>query len=107
MKSTVRHLVLALSTLSGLPIAAQSTLLTFDGTQADAEFGAIVVNAGDVDADGFDDIIVGQPFYDRLLPNLTFLIDAGRLAHRACVALVQLRARFTRGTLNRVSALCK
>jgi hypothetical protein len=79
MKSTVRHLVLALSTLSGLPIAAQSTLLTFDGTQADAEFGAIVVNAGDVDADGFDDIIVGQPFYDRLLPNLTFLIDAGRV----------------------------
>jgi hypothetical protein len=69
----------ALALVSAPPVAAQSTLLTLDGNQADAEFGSEVANAGDVDADGYDDIIVGQPAYDRLLPNQTLLLDAGRV----------------------------
>jgi hypothetical protein len=35
-----------------------------DGVQARAHFGAAVANAGDVDGDGFDDIVVGAPDYD-------------------------------------------
>jgi len=36
------------------------------GTQATARLGSAVAGAGDVDGDGLDDIIVGQPLYEPL-----------------------------------------
>ncbi|HEY8155963.1 MAG TPA: thrombospondin type 3 repeat-containing protein [Myxococcota bacterium] len=44
-------------------------LLSEDGTrlesdQAAAEFGTAVSGAGDVNGDGYDDVIIGAPFYD-------------------------------------------
>ncbi len=46
---------------------------TFDGAQADANLGLAVGPAGDVNGDGYDDIVVGAPFYDA-----GELTDAGR-----------------------------
>jgi hypothetical protein len=37
---------------------------TLDGTQAGEEFGAALAGAADVDADGFDDVLIGAPRYD-------------------------------------------
>jgi FG-GAP repeat/Putative metal-binding motif/FG-GAP-like repeat len=37
---------------------------TIDGTQASASFGSAVAGAGDVNGDGFDDVIVGDFFFD-------------------------------------------
>jgi len=36
-----------------------------ESNQADAEFGHTVALAGDVNADGYSDIIIGSPFYDN------------------------------------------
>ena len=36
-----------------------------EGDQADANFGASVGTAGDVNGDGYSDVIVGTPFYDH------------------------------------------
>lgn len=41
-----------------------SPIWFFDGTQADARFGASIAWAGDVNNDGRDDLIVGEPRYD-------------------------------------------
>jgi subtilisin family serine protease len=38
---------------------------TADGNQADARLGYYVASAGDVNGDGYDDVIVGAPFYDN------------------------------------------
>lgn len=37
---------------------------TLDGAQAGAQLGTWVASAGDVNADGFGDFVVGEPFYD-------------------------------------------
>jgi len=52
--------------LSGLlPLAhAQNVLYTFHGEASGDAFGSSVAAAGDVDADGFPDLIVGQPGSD-------------------------------------------
>lgn len=41
------------------PLRAQSPLWTFDGSAQDQQFGRAVAGAGDVNNDGYDDILVG------------------------------------------------
>ena len=41
-----------------------------DADQADCNFGFSVASAGDVDADGYSDIIIGTPQYDELGANV-------------------------------------
>jgi len=36
-----------------------------EGNQADAAYGQVVAGAGDVDGDGYDDLLVGVPYYDN------------------------------------------
>ena len=43
---------------------ATSPVWTVESDQASASLGASVANAGDVDGDGFSDIVVGVPLYD-------------------------------------------
>ncbi|HBX69320.1 MAG TPA: hypothetical protein DEH25_08030 [Chloroflexi bacterium] len=42
---------------------------TFDGSQDGAEFGYAVAAAGDVNGDGFADVIIGAPLYSRQTPE--------------------------------------
>lgn len=51
----------------GGTLSAFSTLLEVN--QAGAEFGTSVAGAGDVNGDGYDDVIVGAPFYDDAVAN--------------------------------------
>lgn len=53
---------LFLGSAAGLEVAPAWTA---DSGQASAEFGASVASAGDVDADGFDDVVVGAYAYDH------------------------------------------
>ena len=45
---------------AGLAVSAKWTT---ESNSADAELGAAVSSAGDVDGDGYDDVVVGVPFY--------------------------------------------
>ncbi len=51
--------------LNGFPVATASVESDQDG----AHMGASVASAGDVNNDGYDDVIVGAPFYDSGEPN--------------------------------------
>jgi MYXO-CTERM domain-containing protein len=48
---------------------SQNPLTTIDGDQAGASFGDKVSNAGDVNGDGFADLLVGQPRYESSVPK--------------------------------------
>lgn len=45
------------------PAAAPSW--SMEGNQADANFGHVVASAGDVNGDGYGDVIIGAPYYDN------------------------------------------
>jgi hypothetical protein len=47
---------------SGLALLASST---FEANQAAAGFGVSVASAGDVNSDGYGDVIIGAPYYDN------------------------------------------
>ena len=52
---------------NGLSMTAKWTV---DSNQTDAGLGWSVASAGDVNADGFDDVIVGVPYYDNIQTNV-------------------------------------
>lgn len=75
-------LPLAMTALVVPTTHSQTTLHTFSGTQAGESHGYSVANAGDVDGDGFDDIIVGSPFHNGLVFPIQ-LADSGRIFVRS------------------------
>ncbi len=51
-----------------------------ESDQADAGFGSSVATAGDVNGDGYSDIVVGTPLYDAcVVPPCPFPDDGGRI----------------------------
>ncbi len=50
------------ASFAGAPATAQQVLHTFSGTTSDTHFGEMVAGAGDVNNDGYDDLIVGAPW---------------------------------------------
>ncbi|HEY3352732.1 MAG TPA: integrin alpha, partial [Polyangia bacterium] len=51
--------------LGGPAGLAATPAWTVTGDQDYARFGLVVAGAGDVNGDGFDDVIIGAPFYDH------------------------------------------
>jgi hypothetical protein len=56
-----------LGTASGLAAAAAATMVG-PNDQNEARFGTSVAGPGDLNADGFDDLVVGAPMYDLSTP---------------------------------------
>ena len=56
--------IATLAVLLTTPLAAQSPLYTFHGDSPNDEFGVAVAGAGDVNWDGYDDVIVGAHWDD-------------------------------------------
>lgn len=50
------------------PLVTSATWF-FNGLEANDQYGATVASGGDVNNDGFDDVLVGAPMYDRLATN--------------------------------------
>ncbi len=50
-------------------IAASDVTLEDPRNEADGLYGELVLSVGDVDADGFGDVVVGAPSHDRLEPD--------------------------------------
>ena len=44
---------------------AANPVLTLEGNQAEARFGHSVSTAGDVNKDGFSDVVIGAPYFDK------------------------------------------
>jgi len=51
---------------AGLPAVPSAVI---DGDQGGAGFGAALAGAGDVNGDGYDDLLVGQPYYQKTAIN--------------------------------------
>ena len=56
----------------------QAAALELDGTQADERFGASVANAGDVNRDGLEDVVIGAPGWDFVFGRFS-VPDEGRV----------------------------
>ena len=90
-----RHLaitLLILLTLVGLPTrgsgAAVSALILYadwivDGVQKSAEYGWSVASAGDVNGDGYDDVLIGAPKYTLSKEGQSFSLTATRKAWKS------------------------
>jgi hypothetical protein len=59
-------MVLALTPVRALAAPSQDPAWSVSGDRANAKLGAAVAFAGDVDGDGFDDILIGAPSYNDL-----------------------------------------
>jgi hypothetical protein len=47
------------------PVDIDPTITNLESNQASADFGYSIAGAGDVNGDGYDDVIVGSPLYDN------------------------------------------
>src|SRR5262245_38900166 len=55
--------------LGGAPLPGAGPAWTIAGSQPGANLGSSLASAGDVNGDGFDDILVGEPGYDSPAPD--------------------------------------